>query len=222
MFAAIQEALPATRHREFRALWGGTASSSVALWTLLLGNAYIVFQLSDSSFWVAVSTFASMSPFVLAPIGGVVADRYQRRVLVQVTRVGAFVVTFALFLLAFLDVLDVWMVVGMALAQGLLRSVELPADQALIANVVPAMDRANAITLHTMTQQGSRAVGPLLSAPLLAWRGVEGAYLLAAIFALLAFISVRRLRVDSRGGVTRFSDVAANLGGGVQIGRAHV
>ena len=216
MFAAIQEALPATRHREFRALWGGTASSSVALWTLLLGNAYIVFQLSDSSFWVAVSTFASMSPFVLAPIGGVVADRYQRRVLVQVTRVGAFVVTFALFLLAFLDVLEVWMVVGMALAQGLLRSVELPADQALIANVVPAVDRANAITLHTMTQQGSRAIGPLLSAPLLAWRGVEGAYLLAAIFALLAFISVRRLRVDSRGGVTRFSDVAANLGGGVR------
>ena len=78
MRATIQRRLPATRHADFRALWGGTACSSVALWTLLLGNAYIVYHLSDSSFWVGVSTFASMSPFLLAPFGGVIADRVER------------------------------------------------------------------------------------------------------------------------------------------------
>ena len=219
MRAAIFEALPATRHREFRALWGGTASSSISLWTLLLGNAYIVFKLSDSSFWVAVTTFASMSPFVLAPLGGIVADRFERRILVQVTRAGAFVVTFTLFLLAYTGVLEVWMVIALALAQGMLRAVELPSDQALIANVVPPVDRANAVTLNTMTQQGSRAIGPLLSSPLLAWRGVEGPYLLAAVFALLALTSVRRLRVDSRGGVARLGDILQNLAGGVNYVR---
>ena len=84
--SAVAARLPATRHRDFRALWGGSACSSISLWTLLLGNAYIVYKLSDSSFWVGVSTFASMSPYLLAPIGGTIADRVQRRTLVALAQ----------------------------------------------------------------------------------------------------------------------------------------
>lgn len=216
MRAAIFERLPATRHRDFRALWGGTACSSVSLWTLLLGNAWIVFKLSDSSFWVGVATFASMSPFLLAPFGGIVADRVERRLLVRVTRVAAFVTTSTLFVLAATDLITVWMVVVVALVQGLVRAVEIPSDQALLANVVPAEDLPNAVALSTMTQQGSRAAGPLFSAPLLATVGVEGAYGIAALFALLAFTSVRRVQTSSRGGVTRLDEVLANLREGLR------
>ncbi len=121
MRETIQRRLPATRHADFRALWGGTACSSVSLWTLLLGNAWIVFQLSDSSAWVGVSTFASMSPFLLSPIGGVVADRYERKYLVRITRIGAFATTTTLFFLALSGVIEVWMVIGVALIPRLLH-----------------------------------------------------------------------------------------------------
>jgi len=197
------------------ALWGGTTCSSVALWTLLLGNAWVVYHLSNSSAWVGVSTFASMSPFLLAPIGGIVADRVERRLLVRVTRVGAFLTTSTLFVLAMTDVLTVWMVVGVAMFQGMVRAIEIPADQALLANVVPSSDLANAVTLSTMSQQGSRAVGPVLAGPLLATIGVQGAYGVAAVFTLLAFTSVRRVQTSSRGGVTRMADVLGSLGEGL-------
>ena len=203
--------LPATRHRDFRALWGGGACSSISLWTLLLGNAWIVYKISDSSFWVGVSTFASMSPYLVAPLGGMVADRLERRFLVRATRVATFAVTGVLFLLALADVLEVWMVVAMAFAQGIVRAVEIPADQALLANVVPAKDLANAVALTSMSQQGSRAVGPLLAGPLLATVGVEGAYAVSAIFALLAFTAVRQVKTSSRGGIVSLVDVAENL-----------
>lgn len=212
--------LPATQHSDFRALWGGTACSSISLWTLLLANAWIVFHLSDSSFWVGVATFASMSPFLLAPFGGVIADRFERRLLVRVTRVGALCTTLVLFTLAATDVITVWMVVGVALVQGLVRAVEIPSDQALLANVVPSEHLANAVSLSTMTQQGSRAVGPLLSGPLLASGGVEGAYAIAAVFALLAFTSVRRVQTSSRGGVLSLQQVAGNLRHGLSYVRA--
>lgn len=211
----LQGRLPATRHRDFRALWGGTTCSSISLWTLLLGNAWIVYKLSDSSLWVGVTTFASMSPFLFAPIGGVVADRFERRLLVRVTRVGALCTTLSLLLLAGFDVLTVWMVVAVALVQGIVRSIEIPADQSLLANVVPVEDLGNAVSLTTMTQQGSRAAGPLLSGPLLATVGVEGAYAIAALFALLAFTSVARVRTSSRGGVVRMADVPRNLAQGL-------
>ena len=215
MLDRLQTRLPATRHRDFRALWGGGACSSISLWTLLLGNAWIVYKLSDSSFWVGVSTFASMSPYLVAPLGGMVADRLERRFLVRATRVATFGVTAVLFLLAFADVLEVWMVVAMAFAQGAVRAIEIPADQSLLANVVPSEDLANAVTLTTMSQQGSRAVGPLLAGPLLATIGVEGAYAISAVFALLAYTSVRRVQTSSRGGIVSLGDVVENLRDGV-------
>lgn len=219
MFAAIQRSLPATQHRDFRALWGGTACSSISLWTLLLGNAWIVFELSDSSAWVGVSTFASMFPFLLSPLGGVVADRFERRYLVRWTRLAAFCTTTTLCILAATDVITVWMVVGVAFVQGVVRAIEIPSDQALLANVVPTEHLANAVSLSTMTQQGSRAVGPLLSGPLLATIGVEGAYGMAALFTLLSFTSIRRVQTSSRGGVARLADVLPNIAAGLNYVR---
>jgi MFS family permease len=103
------------------------------------------------------------------------------------------------------------MVIAVALAQGLSRSVEISADQALLANVVPASDLANAISLTTMAQQGSRAVGPLLAGPLLATVGVEGAYGIAAVFSLLALASVMQVRTSSHGGVVSLGTVRESL-----------
>ena len=214
------ELLPATRHRDFRALWGGSACSSIALWTLLLGNGFIVHKLSDSSLWVGVATFATMSPYFIAPLGGTIADRVERRWLVRLTRVATFAVTVGLFLVAITNVIEVWMVVAFAFATGLIRSVEIPADQALLPAVVPPEHRASAVALQSTSQHGSRAVGALLSAPLLSTVGVEGAYAVSALFALLAFTSVSQVRVSSRGGVTRLADVAENLREGLAYVRS--
>lgn len=208
---AFAERFPAIRSRDFRFLWGGTASTSIALWTMLLGNAWIVFHLSGSSAWVGVSTFASMSPYFLAPFGGVVADRFERRRLVRSTRIGALLVTTTLFTLAVTDHISVGSVVALALAQGLIRAIEIPSDQALLANVVPAHALPSAVTLSTMSQHGSRAVGPILAAPMLNSVGVEGAYLISAFFAFLAFTSLRGLQTTSRGTVASVADVAGSL-----------
>ncbi len=208
---SIQRRLPATRHHDFRALWLGGACSNTSLWTILLANAWIVYKLSDSSFWVGVSTFASMSPFLVAPIGGMIADRFERRVLVQVTRLATLTVSLILFTLAITNVIAVWMVVAFALVQGIIRSIELPGDQALLANVVPKEDLGNAVALTSTTQHGSRAMGPLIAGPFLATVGVEGAYAVSAVFVLFSFLSIRRVAISSRGGVVSLRDVAENL-----------
>ncbi|MGB4860870.1 MAG: MFS transporter [Tepidiformaceae bacterium] len=207
----VTRRLPATRHRDFRALWLGSACSSTSLWTLLLANAWIVYKLSDSSFWVGVSTFASMSPYLVAPVGGMIADRVERRSLIQVTRLLTLTVALTLFGLAITNVIAVWMVVVLALIQGMIRAVEQPGDQALLANVVPKEDLGNAVALTSTTQSGSRAAGPLLAGPFLATVGVEGAYAASAVFVLFSFLSVRRVSISSRGGIVRLSDVAENL-----------
>ena len=218
--ARISQHMPATRHREFRALWASSTASSIALWTLLLGNAWIVYKLSNSSLWVGIATFASMSPYFVAPLAGVVSDRMERRRLGQIARLGAFISTMVLFAVALLGAITVWVVVGMAFVQGVLRSVQTAADQALLPSCVPTEDIGNAVALNTMAQQGSRAVGPILAGPLLATIGVQGAYGVAAVFSLLAYLSLTRVSVRSYGGVASLSNVMHSLREGVHYVRS--
>lgn len=210
---------PALTHADFAWLWAAGTASSIALWTLILGNAWVVFKLSDSSSLVGVATFASLSPFLLSPIGGVVADRVERLHILKITRAGAILTTAVVLALAIAGVLEPWIVIAVALAQGLVRSGEMPAEQALIPNVVARNEIANAIMLSTTSRLGSRAIGPLLAGPLLATIGVEGAYAIALVFAVLAFVLLFRVRARSHGGVSDIRRAVEGLGQGLRYVR---
>ena len=219
MLARLRARSPAVEHHDFRALWAAGACSSIALWTVLLGNAWIVYKLSDSSFWVGVATFASMVPYLLAPLGGVVADHLERKAVSRWGRVFMLATMVLLFLLAVTHTISVWSVVAVALVQGIIRAGQVSSDQALLPNVVPPGDIPNAVALSTMAQQGSRAVGPVLAGPMLATIGVEGAYGVSIVFALVAVIAVGRIRIESRGGVQSLSRVVESLGEGIHYVR---
>src|SRR5690606_36999021 len=114
--------LPATASRDFRWLWAAGTASAIALWTLFLGNAWVVYKLSDSSRWVGAATFAAMLPFFLTPIGGVVADRFERRRVLLVSRIAAMAGVTVLLGLALAGALTVWLVVIIAFVQGVVRA----------------------------------------------------------------------------------------------------
>ena len=217
----LRRSLPATAFRDFNYLWGAATASSIALWTNLLGNAWVVFKLSDSSGWVAVAVFASMVPFLLAPVGGVIADRVERRRLLSTTRFLAFLGSVGLFVIALTGVIEVWLVIAIAFGLGVIRSCETPAEQALAANTVSPEALGNAVTLASTTRLGSRAVGPLLAGPLLDSVGVEGAYGIAAIFAFFGFLLTLPVVTRSYGGVVEGTKVLRGFLDGVAYVRGH-
>lgn len=186
---------------------------------MLLGNAWVVYELSDSSGWVAVAVFASMFPFFLAPVGGLVADRLERRNLLFASRAAALGCMILLFLIAATGLLEVWIVIVGALIVGLVRSAETPADNALLANVVDHHAIANAVVLSTTTRLGSRAVGPIIAGPLLETVGVEGAYGVALLFGIAATLFLLPVRTRSRGGVTDLHEFMAGLKEGISYVR---
>lgn len=217
--ARLRERSPAVEQHDFRALWAAGALSSISLWTVLLGNAWIVYKLSDSSFWVGVATFASMVPYLLAPIGGVVADHLERRLISRLGRVLMLATMVILFALAVTHTISVWSVVVVALVQGIIRAGYVSSDQALLPNTVPQRDIPNAVALSSMAQQGSRAVGPILAGPMLATIGVEGAYAISIVFAFLAFVAVGRIHTTSRGGIQSLTSVFDSLAEGIHYVR---
>jgi len=202
---------PALGSRDARWLLLGTAGSAMALWTLVLTNAWVVFELSDSSAIVGITTFAGMFPFLLSPLGGTVADAVERRRLLVFLRLVLVGVGAALLFLAATGELSVALVLSLVFLQGVVRSVEMPAEQAHLANLVPPEQLGNAVTLHTTVRLGSRAVGPLAAGPFLATTGAVGAYAVAVAAGLLGLAGIAAVGRRSRGGVTELAAVTRNL-----------
>lgn len=199
----LARAFPAFQHSDYRALWIGSGASSVALWATLMTRAWIALDLTDTGFAVGLVTFAAMGPWVLAPFGGALADRFDRgRVLIW-ARVATLLITIWLALLVLTGDIAMWNLVLLAAASGLARAVEHPAEQALIPNTVSRGVLLNAITLASLALFGSRLIGPLAGGPMLSGIGPGWVFVLAAGFSGISILAQFGVHVRSTGDLSR-------------------
>ena len=183
-------------------MWIAHMFSGAAMWTYLVAASWLVLKASDSSGWVGLLHFASMLPYlVVSPIGGLLADRLDRRNLVLLTMGLSTVVATMLAVLVLTDTVEVWHVVLLSFAAGVVRSTLEPAVMALIPNQVPKEDLLNAITLNAITLHGARFFGLLVAAPLLAVDsiGVDGVLVLTAVLYAAGTALMTRCGTRSRG-----------------------
>ena len=178
--------------------------SGAGMWTFIVAAAWLVLEDSDSSGWVGIVTFASMLPFLLvSPIGGLMADRFDRRTLVLLTLILSAINVAVLAALSMADAVMMWHVATLAFVGGVFRATQEPSVQALIPNQVPREDLLNAIALNGATRQGARFFGLLLAAPLLAldFVGISGVLVLSAAFHGIAALEMARVRTASSGDI---------------------
>ena len=188
-------------YADYRTLWLSSAVAAASLWAMLMARGWLVFEISGSGLAVGAVTFAAMAPWALAPIGGAFADRFDRGRLVLWGRVALMGLAFALAALAFTDVIAIWHLVVIAAASGVVRIFEIPAEQALIPNVVDRDSLLNAITLASLARHGSRFIGPLVGAPLIVGVGPGWLFVLGAVFYGVSALVFIRFRVRSSGGL---------------------
>lgn len=188
-------------YADYRTLWLSSAVAAASLWAMLMARGWLVFELSGSGLAVGAVTFAAMAPWALAPIGGAFADRFDRGRLVLWGRVALMGLALALAALAFTDVIAIWHLVVIAAASGVVRIFEIPAEQALIPNVVDRDSLLNAITLASLARHGSRFIGPLVGAPLIVGVGPGWLFVLGAVFYGVSALVFLRFRVRSSGGL---------------------
>lgn len=182
------------RHSGFRTLWLAMVVSGVSQWAMMVGRAWLVFDLSESAFAVALITFSGFfGTFVMVPFGGIFADRTDRRSLLMLSMAGPMVTNVLLATITIAGVVAVWQVVILSLAASFGRAMGQPASRALTPSLVPPEDLLNAVSLRNAAMRGPRVFGPLLAAPVLATLGVEGVFLCSAVLYGIAAISLLRL-----------------------------
>jgi MFS family permease len=161
----LPAALQSLRHRNYRLLWFGTIVSNSGDWIYQIALNWLVYQLSGSAVQLALLNLCRLAPiFVFTLVGGVVADRMERRRLLFVTQLVAMLLAVVLATLTIVNLVQIWMVLLIAIGRGVVLSFNQPARQSLISELVPRDDLKNAIALNSATLNLTRVLGPTIGA----------------------------------------------------------
>lgn len=184
----------AFRYRDFRLLWIGACTSSVGTWMQSVAQNWLVLELTNSPFLLGLDSFLGQIPiFLFSLLGGVVADRMDRRLLLIGSQVVQMACAFLLAALFALGLVQVWHILALSFVVGFVQAFGGPAYQALIPMLVPQRELPNAIALNSIQFNLARVIGPMLGGLALtrlgaAWcftfNGISYIAVMIALFAL--------------------------------------
>lgn len=185
----LPAALRALRHRNYQLFFGGQLISLIGTWMDQVAESWLVYRLTGSSLLLGMVSFAGQIPvFLLAPIGGAVADRLNRRTILVMTQSSMMVLAFILATLTLTHVVQVWHVVLLAALMGVVNAFDIPARQAFVVDMVAREDLVNAIALNSSMFNGARVIGPAVAGIVVAVVG-EGWCFFANAVSFIAVIA---------------------------------
>ncbi len=181
---------PVLRNRNFNLFWSGVVLSQIGTRGTVAANLYQVYDLTGSVVQTGlVGAAQAVALLVLSPLGGVYADRLDRRRLLQVAQLLSMVVALVLALLTFADKAEAWHVVASVLFTTAAATFDQPARQALIPALVPREQLPQAIALLNPSRELAVLIGPALAGVLIAVGGPGLMYALdAATYAVLVVV----------------------------------
>jgi MFS family permease len=196
----LARALRAFHHRNFRLFFGGQVISLIGTWMQRVALSWLVYRLTDSAFALGLVSFMAQFPsFVLAPVGGVLADRWDRRRLVIVTQVLFMLQAGVLATLVLAGSITVWQIVVLAAILGTITGFDIPARQSLLVELVEGPeDLANAIALNSSFFNAARLIGPAIAGLLIGLVGEGLVFAADAVSYLAVLAGLFAIRLPSR------------------------
>src|SRR5215468_5588514 len=165
--------LRAFRYRDFRLFWSGQLVSLVGTWMQSVGQAWVVLELTGSPFKLGTITALQFGPMLfLSFLAGALADRVRKRRLLLMTQSALMLQAFALAALAWTGHIQYWNIAVLAFVYGVANTLDLPARQSFVVQIVGKNDLINAIALNSAVFNGARVVGPAVAGLLVARYGV--------------------------------------------------
>src|SRR5918999_1230739 len=190
----LRRGFAALRHPNYRYWISGQIVSLVGTWMQTVSQPWLVLLLGGTPLQLGTVLALQYAPsLVLAPLGGVLADRVDKRRALMVANAVASVEAAVLFTLTFTGVVQIWHVMVLATVLGLVNAVEMPLRQAFAAELVPRRDLMNAIALNSATFNVARIVGPGVAGLTLALFGPAVNFAINAFSYLAVLLGLSRI-----------------------------
>lgn len=203
------------RQRNYRLLWSGLIVSNTGGWMQFTALGYLMDDLTRAPIYLGLLGVTQAIPRLLfAFLGGVMADRVDRRAVLIITNLIAMGSALTLAVLTTMRLVEVWHLLVIAGFNSLIHSFDMPARQSLTPSLVEERQILQAISLNSMAFNGAGIFGPALAGVVISLAGAQTAFFinaasyLAVIWALLA---MRMPRFVAEGRVSLGEDIREGL-----------
>ncbi len=210
------------QRRDFRLLWGATVVQSVGMGMEFVALGWVVFELTDSPFWVGVSSAARMAPFFfLGLVSGAVADRVDRRIFIRwITLLGSIIAGLTALALH-LYYGPVWPIIALSVGMGCVWAFTMTLRQAYTYDIVGPEAALNGMALATLSQQIGGVVGSLVAGVVIEWAGIANQYAAIGACYALSLVALMWTRESGQAAARTTQSVLQNLVGYVEILRTN-
>ena len=185
-------AFPALKVKNFRYFWIGQLISVMGTWMQTAAQSWLVLTITDSPFLLGLLGVAQFTPVLLFSLpAGVFVDRFPKRSIVLLTQTISMILALILAILVFTDSVQYWHIFLLALGLGMVKTLDIPARQSFMIELVGRDVVLNAVALNSTVMNLGRVVGPAVAGVVMALVGagwcflVNGVTFLAVIFGLL-------------------------------------
>jgi MFS family permease len=198
----FQDMVRSMRYRNFQLFFSGQLISLIGTWMDNVAEAWLVYRLTGSSLLLGAVAFAGQIPiFLLGPLGGFVADRWDRRKIVIATQFSSMILASMLSFLTLTKRVTVGEVTLLAALMGVVNAFDVPARQSLLVELVGREDLMNAIALNSSMFNGARIIGPSVAGILVAsigegWCFFANAVSYIAVIAGLLMMRMQRTKIE--------------------------
>jgi len=215
--------LRALRHRNFRLFFTGQLLSLPGTWIQMVAQSWLIYRLTDSAALLGLAGFASQFPvFLVAPLGGAVADRFSRHRLLIATQLASAVLALGLAALTLSGQVAVWHVFTLASLLGVVNGFDLPARQAFTVQLVGREDLPNAIALNSSAFNAARLVGPAIAGVLVGAAGEGWCFLLNGVSYATVLGALLAMRLTATERPVHTGSMLAHIVDGVRYVRGHL
>lgn len=207
-------ALIALTYRDFRLFWAGNVISVAGTQMRQAAVAWQVYVLTHSAVALGVLGLVRVVPIILlSVVGGVVADRFDRRKLLLATQVVLLAVSVSLAAVTYTGLVSIWTVYGLVALGTAAVSFDNPARQALVPSLVSREHLTNALSLNTTTFELAMIVGPALAGVVIAVWSVGAVYLIDAGSYTAVVVALLMIRSPVVAGAVQRVSLSAALEG---------
>ena len=196
--AAVHRTFASARgSRNFRLYLVGQLVSATGTWMHFTAASWLVLQLSGSGTAIGVNAALQFGPLLLlAPWGGVLADRFDKRKILIATQVAFGVLALAMFALIAADAITLGMVYLLSLVTGVVTSFDNPTRQSFYVEMVGEEGLTNAVSLNSAAFTGARIVGPAVAGVLITTLGIAWPFLIDGVSYLAVIVALTSMRTQ--------------------------
>jgi MFS family permease len=207
MFRALQ-------YRNYRLFFMGQIVSLIGTWMQSVAQSWLVYRLTGSSFLLGLVGFCGQIPvFLMAPAGGMLADRRNRHRIVVATQTSAMCLAFLLAALTLLGHIKVWEIMVLATLLGVVNAFDIPARQAFVVEMIHPQDLINAIALNSSMVNAARMIGPAVAGLTVAAVGEGWCFLVNGVSYIAVITGLLMMNITSKPRESRHSGVKSVVEG---------